>query len=82
MFISLSISGISSLLTSINYLLLLPYLLHITDLLIISYLITSLMILYTIPILAGGFILATSDILLSTCYFNNYGDVVLFQHLF
>ncbi len=82
MFIALSISGISSILTSINYLLLIPYLIHITDLLIISYLITSIMILYTIPVLAAAFILATSDILLSTSYFINYGDSVLFQHLF
>lgn len=82
MFIALSISGVSSLLTSVNYLLLIPYILHITDLLIISYLITSLMVLYTIPVLAGGFLLATSDILLSTSYFTSYGDPVLFQHLF
>ena len=87
MFLALSISGISSLLTSINYLLLLPYLLTINDLLLISYTITSLMILYTIPILASAFLLATSDILLSTSYFNitgttTSGDPVLFQHLF
>lgn len=82
MYLALSLSGISSLLTSINYLLLIPYLLHITDLLLISFLITSLMVLYTIPILAGGFLLATSDILLSTTYFSSYGDPILFQHLF
>jgi heme/copper-type cytochrome/quinol oxidase subunit 1 len=81
MFIALSISGVSSLLTSVNYLLLIPYLLHITDLLLISYLITALMVLYTIPVLAGAFLLATSDILLSTSFFTSYSDPVLFQHL-
>jgi heme/copper-type cytochrome/quinol oxidase subunit 1 len=82
MFIALTISGVSSLLTSVNYLLLIPYLLHITDLLLISYLITALMVLYTIPVLAGAFLLATSDILLSTSFFTSYSDPVLFQHLF
>lgn len=81
-FLALAISGVSSLLTSVNYLLLLPYLLHISDLLLISFLITSLMLIYTMPVLAGAFLLATSDILLSTSYFSNYGDPVLFQHLF
>jgi len=81
-FLALTISGVSSLLTSVNYLLLLPYLLHISDLLLISFLITSLMLIYTMPVLAGAFLLATSDILLSTSYFSNYGDPVLFQHLF
>ena len=81
-YIALAISGISSLLTSINYLLLTPYILHITDLFLISYLITSLMILYTFPVLAGAFLLATSDILLSTSYFSGYSDPSLFQHLF
>ena len=82
MFLALSLSGVSSLLTSINYLLLIPYLLHISDLLLISFLITALMVLYTIPVLAGAFLLATSDILLSTSYFSNYGDPVLYEHLF
>ena len=81
-FLALSLSGVSSLLTSVNYLLLIPYLLHITDLFLISFLITSLMLIYTMPVLAGAFLLATSDILLSTSYFTNYGDPVLFQHLF
>jgi heme/copper-type cytochrome/quinol oxidase subunit 1/quinol-cytochrome oxidoreductase complex cytochrome b subunit len=81
-FLALAISGVSSLLTSVNYLLLIPYLLHISDLLLISFLITALMILYTMPVLAGAFLLATSDILLSTSYFSNYGDPVLYQHLF
>jgi len=82
MYLALSISGISSLLTSINYLLLLPYLLCITDLLLISFTITSIMVLYSIPVLAGAFLLATSDILLTTSYFSNYSDPVLYQHLF
>ena len=81
-FLALVISGVSSLLTSVNYLLLIPYLLHISDLLLISFLITALMVLYTMPVLAGAFLLATSDILLSTSYFSNYGDPVLYQHLF
>lgn len=82
MYLALSISGISSLLTSINYLLLLPYILAITDLLLISFTITSIMVLYSIPVLAGAFLLATSDILLTTSYFSNYSDPVLYQHLF
>jgi cytochrome c oxidase subunit 1 len=81
-YISLAISGISSLLTSANYLLLFPYILHITDLLFISYSITSLMILYTFPVLAGAFLLAVSDILFTTTYFSGYSDPVVFQHLF
>jgi len=82
MYLALSISGVSSLLTSINYLLLLPYILAITDLLLISFTITSIMVLYSIPVLAGAFLLATSDILLTTSYFSNYSDPVLYQHLF
>jgi cytochrome c oxidase subunit 1 len=82
MYLALSISGVSSLLTSINYLLLLPYLITITDLLFISFIVTSLLVLYTIPVLAGAFLLATSDILLTTSYFSNYSDPVLYQHLF
>lgn len=82
MYLALTISGVSSLLTSINYLLLLPYLLSITDLLLISFTITSIMVLYSIPVLAGAFLLATSDILLTTSYFSNYSDPVLYQHLF
>lgn len=81
-FLALAISGVSSLLTSVNYMLLIPYLLHVSDLLLISFLITALMILYTMPVLAGAFLLATSDILLSTSYFSNYGDPVLYQHAF
>jgi len=82
MYLALSISGVSSLLTSINYLLLLPYILSITDLLLISFTITSIMLLYSLPVLAGAFLLATSDILLTTSYFSNYSDPVLYQHLF
>lgn len=82
MYLALSISGVSSLLTSVNYLLLLPYILSITDLLLISFTITSIMVLYSIPVLAGAFLLATSDILLTTSYFSNYSDPVLYQHLF
>jgi cytochrome c oxidase subunit 1 len=84
MYLALSISGISSLLTSINYLLLLPHSQsNITyDLLLISFIITSIMVLYSIPVLAGAFLLATSDILLTTSYFSNYSDPVLYQHLF
>jgi cytochrome c oxidase subunit 1 len=40
------------------------------------------MVLYSIPVLAGAFLLATSDILLTTSYFSNYSDPVLYQHLF
>jgi cytochrome c oxidase subunit 1 len=82
MYLALSLSGVSSLLTSINYLLLLPYIITITDLLLISFTITSIMVLYSIPVLAGAFLLATSDILLTTSYFSNYSDPVLYQHLF
>jgi cytochrome c oxidase subunit 1 len=82
MYLALTLSGVSSLLTSINYLLLLPYTLALTDLLLVSFTMTSLMVLYTIPVLAGAFLLATSDILLTTSYFSNYSDPVLYQHLF
>ena len=82
LYLALAISGVSSLLTSVNYLLLMPYMLHVTDLLLISFFITSLMIIYTMPVLSGAFLLATSDILLSTSYFSSYGDPVLYAHLF
>jgi cytochrome c oxidase subunit I len=82
MYLALTISGVSSLLTSINYLLLLPYLITVSDLLLVSFIVTSLLVLYTIPVLAGAFLLATSDILLTTSYFSNYSDPILYQHLF
>lgn len=82
MYLALSVSGVSSLMTSVNYLLLLPYLLTYTDLLLVAFTITSIMVLYSIPVLAGAFLLATSDILMTTSYFSNYSDPILFQHLF
>ncbi len=80
-FIALLVSGVSSILTGINFVLLSLYSLTI-DLLLISYIITSIMILYTLPVLSGIFIISISDILLSTSYLINYGDSVIYQHLF
>jgi len=86
----LLISGISSLLTSFNFLLTISFMrsyyltLSTLSLFNYSYLITSLMLLLTLPILSSTLLLILSDLHYNTLFFDPIfgGDPILYQHLF
>lgn len=80
-FIALLISGVSSILTSVNFVMLSLYNLSL-DLLLVSYVVASLMIMYSLPILSGIFLITISDILMGTSFLINYGDPIVYEHLF
>jgi len=87
---SLLISGISSCLTSLNFLVTIinlrsySLLLKTIPLLTWSLFITASMLLLTLPVLSGALFLILSDLHVNTILFESIfgGDPVLYQHLF
>jgi cytochrome c oxidase subunit 1 len=85
--VSLAISGLGTLITSINYVLTTFHTLILSDLFIPSIVITALMLIIVLPILTGALLLVLSDMYFNTIFFRgiingNTGDPVLYQHLF
>merc|ERR1712063_220640 len=86
----LAISGISSALTSLNFLLTITNMrvysmsLKLMPLFNWSILITSNLLLMCLPILTGALIMVLSDLNLNTLFYDPFfgGDPVLYQHLF
>jgi len=87
---ALLVSGLSSCLTSINFLItfmlirLYSLVLNVVVLYSWSLFITSIMLILTLPILSGALILIFSDIYSNTIFYDSVygGDPVLYQHLF
>ncbi len=80
MVLSILISGLSSLLSSINYIICVTETLKI-NLFSISIIITALMLLFSLPILSGALLMILSDFYFNTIFFI-LGDPILFLHLF
>jgi cytochrome c oxidase subunit 1 len=86
----LLISGISSSLTSVNFwttiLHLRSYYLTLKSMSLFSWalLITSAMLLFTLPVLSGALLMVLADLHSNTCFFDPIfgGDPVFYQHLF
>ena len=80
--ISLFINGLSSILSSINFILTTMYPDNI--LFLYSLIFTALMLIFTLPILTGGLIMIIMDLIFSTLFFDPTlsGDPIFYQHLF
>jgi cytochrome c oxidase subunit 1 len=86
--IGLLINGISSMLSSINYIII--FSIYIREyifsynLFILSILITSYMLIIVLPIISGLLILLILDLNFNSCYFDPifHGEVLYFEHLF
>src|ERR1044072_4945140 len=81
--ISLIVSGVSSLLSSLNFLLLvfISYV-FLYNLFSWSIIITAIMLIFTLPILTGVIIMLLSDLYFNSIFFIIVGDPILYQHLF
>jgi len=80
--ISLIISGLSSLLSSINYLIIIILFHGQVYLFSWSIIITAIMLIFTLPILTGVILMLLSDLYFNTIFFILFGDPILYQHLF
>lgn len=85
--VGLSISGLGTLITSINYILTAFHTLILADLFVPAMVITSVMLLFVLPVLTGALLLIISDMYFNTIFWKgiingNSGDPVLYQHLF
>jgi len=84
---SLFIVGLSSLVTSINYVCTVTHTLIMSDLFNPSVVITAVMLILVLPVLTGALLLVASDLYINTMFFRGIingqsGDSVLYQHLF
>jgi len=80
--INLIISGLSSLLSSINYLIIILLFHGQVYLFSWSILFTAIMLIFTLPILTGVILMLLSDLYFNTIFFIIIGDPILYQHLF
>lgn len=85
--VGLAVSGVGSLITSINYILTAFHTLILSDLFVPAMVITAVMLVLVLPILTGGLLLIISDLYFNTIFYRgiingNAGDPVLYQHLF
>lgn len=85
--LGLLISGLGTLITSINYVLTAFHTLILADLFVPAMIITALMLLFVLPVLTGGLLLIISDMYFNTMFWKgvingNSGDPVLYQHIF
>ena len=86
----LLISGVSSVITSINFFVTIFYMrvpgltLHTTNVFVWSIQITAFLLLFSLPILTGALVMLYTDINFNTLFFDPVygGDPVLYQHLF
>jgi hypothetical protein len=85
--IGLVVNGLGTLVTSINYTLTAFHTLILADLFVPAMVITSVMLIFVLPVLTGALLLIVSDIYFNTIFWKgiingNSGDPVLYQHLF
>ena len=85
--VGLAVSGLGTLITSINYVLTAFHTLILADLFVPAMVITSIMLIFVLPVLTGALLLIISDMYFNTIFWKgiingNSGDPVLYQHLF
>ena len=85
--LGLTVSGLGTLITSINYILTAFHTLILADLFIPAMIITSIMLVFVLPVLTGALLLIISDMYFNTIFWKgiingNSGDPILYQHLF
>ena len=85
--LGLVVSGLGTLITSINYTLTAFQTLILSDLFVPAMVITSIMLIFVLPVLTGALLLIISDMYFNTIFWKgiingNSGDPVLYQHLF
>ena len=85
--LGLTVSGLGTLITSINYILTAFHTLILADLFVPAMIITSVMLVFVLPVLTGALLLIISDMYFNTIFWKgiingNSGDPVLYQHLF
>lgn len=85
--LGLTVSGLGTLITSINYTLTAFHTLILADLFVPAMVITSIMLIFVLPVLTGALLLIISDMYFNTIFWKgiingNSGDPVLYQHLF
>ena len=85
--LGLVVSGLGTLITSINYVLTAFHTLILADLFVPAMVITSIMLIFVLPVLTGALLLIISDMYFNTIFWKgiingNSGDPVLYQHLF
>ena len=85
--LGLTVSGLGTLITSINYILTAFHTLILADLFVPAMVITSVMLVFVLPVLTGALLLIISDMYFNTIFWKgiingNSGDPVLYQHLF
>jgi hypothetical protein len=85
--LGLTVSGFGTLITSINYTLTAFHTLILADLFVPAMVITSVMLIFVLPVLTGALLLIISDMYFNTIFWKgiingNSGDPVLYQHLF
>jgi cytochrome c oxidase subunit 1 len=83
----LVVNGLGTLVTSINYILTAFHTLILADLFVPAMVITSVMLIFVLPVLTGALLLIISDMYFNTIFWKgvingNSGDPVLYQHLF
>jgi hypothetical protein len=83
----LVVNGLGTLVTSINYILTAFHTLILADLFVPAMVITSVMLVFVLPVLTGALLLIISDMYFNTIFWKgvingNSGDPVLYQHLF
>ena len=82
----LVISGISSLLSSINYIItiFIIHSLYYFPFILLGILLTALMLIFSLPVLSGGIIILLLDLHFNTSFFDPSfnGDPLFYQHLF
>ncbi len=85
--LGLTVSGLGTLVTSINYILTAFHTLILADLFVPAMIITSIMLVFVLPVLTGALLLIISDMYFNTIFWKgiingNSGDPILFQHIF
>lgn len=85
--VGLVVNGLGTLVTSINYILTAFHTLILADLFVPAMVITSVMLVFVLPVLTGALLLIISDMYFNTIFWKgvingNSGDPVLYQHLF
>jgi cytochrome c oxidase subunit 1 len=85
--VGLTVSGFSTLVASINYILTAFHTLILADLFVPALIVTAVMLVIVLPVLTGALLLIVSDMYFNTIFWKgiingNSGDPILYQHLF